>query len=339
MLNFFWMKFLLNVVNQKIKKNEIVLYLEKEKNNNTYNVYYIFALDEENNIKNLNNRDLKEIIETEKNNLIYFPISIFCQEISKEKKPIIPDYDLFAVCWTIDESIKYHQPPIPTNSFAALKIDSWSNSYRERDLSKIFKKGHNYEKFFDFRYSLEILNTLENKVFLDKLSKNLGYEEGINDQLCPIQHSFELVNINVRDFNENFYTFFLPNQQLLIDFTFPNGIKVDKQTISYFAVYEPFNDGIFLWEKFLEPFLFYIKTKGYYVPNNCFVKQTDFLGFANSFNPWVRKIREEQSERRKSNELSLSVNVEAVNRLENDKHNSKKIKEQLFFINSHLSLC
>ncbi|WP_425382982.1 hypothetical protein [Spiroplasma endosymbiont of Melieria omissa] len=70
----------------KNKKNEIVLYLEKEKNNNTYNVYYIFALDEENNIKNLNNRDLKEIIEIEKNNLIYFPISIFCQEIFKEKK-------------------------------------------------------------------------------------------------------------------------------------------------------------------------------------------------------------------------------------------------------------
>ncbi|WP_342217811.1 hypothetical protein [Spiroplasma endosymbiont of Amphimallon solstitiale] len=85
--------------------------------------------------------------------------------------------------------------------------------------------------------------------------------------------------------------------------------------------------------------MFYIKTKGYYVPNNCFVKQTDFLGFANSFNPWVRKIREEQSERRKSNELSLSVNVEAVNSLENDKPNYKKIKEQLFCINSHLSLC
>ncbi|WJG70414.1 anthrax toxin-like adenylyl cyclase domain-containing protein [Spiroplasma ixodetis] len=338
---FFLDKIFVKCCQPKNKKNEIVLYLEKEKNNNTYNVYYIFALDEENNITNLNGKTLKKIIKTEKKKLIYFPVIVFCKKVFEEKKPLIPDYDLFAVCWGIDDAIKNHQPRIPTNSFAAFKLDSWSVGYKERYFNKIFKKPNSRAKSKDFEQDEEgggnVLD--KTKEFLDKLNKNLGYERGLKDELCPIHHTFELVNPYSKDFNENFYTFFLPNQQLLTDFTFPNGIKVDKQTISYFAVYEPFNDGIFLWEKFLEPFLFYIKTKGYYVPNNCFVKQTDFLGFANSFNPWVRKIREEQSERQKSNELSLSVNVEAVNSLENDKPNSKKIKEQLFCINSHLSLC
>ncbi|WP_425382981.1 hypothetical protein [Spiroplasma endosymbiont of Melieria omissa] len=46
------------------------------------------------------------------------------------------------------------------------------------------------------------------KEFLDKLNKNLGYERGLKDELCPIHHTFELVNPYSKGFNENFYTFF-----------------------------------------------------------------------------------------------------------------------------------
>lgn len=48
----------------------------------------------------------------------------------------------------------------------------------------------------------------KNKEFIDKLNKNLGYERGLKGELCPIHHTFELVNPYSKGFNENFYTFF-----------------------------------------------------------------------------------------------------------------------------------
>lgn len=64
-------------------------------------------------------------------------------------------------------------------------------------------------KGLEFEQDPEAGNALfETKIFLDQLNKNLGYENGINDELWPIHHSFELVNPYCKSFNENFYTFF-----------------------------------------------------------------------------------------------------------------------------------
>lgn len=317
----------------KNKKNEIILYLEKEKNNNIFKVYYIFALDNENKVKNLNNRNLKEIIKTEKNNLIYFPIPVFCKEINQEKKPLIPDYDLFAVCWIIDDSIKYYQPPIPTNSFAAVKINSWLINRKERDFHKIFKKPHSRAKGLNFEQDQEIGNAIKRgktEIFLDKLNRNLGYEKGFNDELRPIHHAFELVNPVSKGFNENFYIIFLPNnRELLIDFKFPEKVIIDKdkKNISYFAIYEPLCLKNYLWKIFLEPFLIYIQAKGYYVPNNCFVKESDFLGFINSSNHWVKKIREDKISRWVFNHWRLYSKSKLSENFKTEIENSEKIKK------------
>ncbi|WP_425380798.1 hypothetical protein [Spiroplasma endosymbiont of Polydrusus pterygomalis] len=209
----------------KNKKNDIILYLEKE-NDNYYKVYYIFALNNEGKAKSLKNKTLKEIITTEKNNLIYFPIPIFCKKVGQEKRPLIPDYDLFAICWTIDYSIKYHQPRIPTNSFARMKRRNGILFDQQIDFKKIFKKPHSVAEGLEFNQDPEAGNALfETKIFLDQLNKNLGYENGINDELRPIHHSFELVNPYCKSFNENFYTIFLPNSELIADFGFPKKIR------------------------------------------------------------------------------------------------------------------
>lgn len=278
----------------KNRKNDIILYLEKE-NDSDYKVYYIFALNNEDKAKNLKNKTLKEIIATEENNLIYFPIPIFCKKIAQEKRPLIPDYDLFAIFWSMDHSIKYHQPRMPTNSFARMKAHNNILIGEQIDFKKIFKKPHSVAKGLEFDQDAEIGNALiETKIFLDKLNKNLGYEKGLNDELRPIHHTFELVNPYAKSFNENFYTIFLPNSELITDFNFPKEITAkNKKNISYFAIHNSSTCESDLWKKFLEPFLIYLQTKGYYVPNNCFVEESNMLGFANSFNPWVKTIRNE----------------------------------------------
>lgn len=160
------------------------------------------------------------------------------------------------------------------------------------DFKKIFKKPHSVVKGLEFDQDPEAGNALfETKIFLDQLNKNLGYENGINDELRPIHHSFELVNLYCKSFNENFYTIFLPNSELIADFDFPK--KRTTENISYFAIHNSSDGESNLWKNFLEPFLIYLQGKGYYVPNNCFVKESNLLGFANSFNPWVKKIRDE----------------------------------------------
>ncbi|BET38706.1 hypothetical protein [Spiroplasma ixodetis] len=60
-----------------------------------------------------------------------------------------------AVCWEIDDAIKNHQPPIPTNSFSAFKLNSWSVGYKERYFKKIFKKPNSREKGKDFEQDEE----------------------------------------------------------------------------------------------------------------------------------------------------------------------------------------
>lgn len=317
------------------KLNQIIVYLEKVQKESTYKVYYIFALDNENKVKDLNNRNLKEIMATEKNNLIYFPITVFCKEITQEKKPIIPDYDLFAVCWLIDHSIKYHQPLIPTNSFGRMKRGSYLVNDKERDFNQIFTKVYcPLGKPFNFEQDKKLGNVLDNSataLFLDKLNRNLGYEEGINDELRPIHHTFELVNPSSKNFPEHLYTVFLPSSKLLTDFIFPKEIIINNQKkISYFIITDTMDNRNYLWTHFLEPLLIYFQTKGYYVPNNCFIKQTDSLGFANSSNPWVKKIREEQREKQQLEQLNLDSKFCVLGRRqsENNKPFDSYLKEQ-----------
>lgn len=308
----------------KNKQNKIIICLEKEENDSVYKVYYIFALDDKDKVKSLNDKTLKEILETEKNNLIYFPITVFCKVVSQEKKPLIPDYDLFAICWLIDYSIKYHQPCwIPTNSFARMKPSyGLSTSDKQRNFKQDPKLGN---------ASVAI------EAFLDKLNINLGYEKGLNDELCPIHHTFELVNPYSKGFIESLYTVFLPNPELLTDFSFPEEIAVKNQkNISYFIIDDPLGDKNYLWKNFLEPLFIHFKAKGYYVPNNCFIEQTDSIGFVNSFNPWFNKIKRERIERQINeadlkSEFDLSIEVELINN--NDKKEVQDEKEQFKKLN------
>lgn len=311
----------------KNEKKEVIFYLEKAKNDN-FEVYYTFAFDERDQLKELNNKSLQEIIVTEKNNLIYFPIPIFCKKINEEKKPFIPDYDLFAVCWIIDESIKYHQPQIPTNSFAAMKTSSCMiNENDKTDFKQIFKKPYIRRKKINIEQDEKIGNVLVNKMFLDKINKNLGYEKGIDDQLRPIHHDFELINTNPNNFNENIYTVFLPNSNLITDFDFPQETTVkNKKNIFYFLIESESTIQNNIWKIFLEPFFLHLQKKGYYVPNNCFVEKSNYLGFANSFNPWVKKIRNEKT--KAVLETVDEENEKMKTDLENANEENEKLKEE-----------
>ncbi len=105
--------------------------------------------------------------------------------------------------------------------------------------------------------------------------------------------------------------------------------KITAENISYFAIHNSSNCESNLWKNFLEPFLIYLQGKGYYVPNNCFVEESNLLGFANSFNPWVKKIRAEN----KTTQLNKQAKDEKkwLNRTDSGyKLNHKnKLKEKL----------
>lgn len=275
----------------KNNQNNAIFFLEKFYNN--YKIYFTFALCNKNKVKNLNDKTLKAVINSEKNNLIYFPFIVFSATVGKEKKPLIPDYDLFSIIWKLDYAIKYNAPIIPVNSFNLTRQNILMPSNKEKNFNTIFKKTHSLKGTCNYQENRNLGNVSVAIIeIIDVLNKNLGYPKGISDELRPIHHGHEMYNPFSRKFCDNLYTIFLPNPAIIKDFNFSNkkDNDISDTEISYFIIQHSLNNSDDLWSNGMLPLLKHFQKKGYYVPKNCFVKQTKSLGLVNASNIWLKNI-------------------------------------------------